>query len=221
MPIPRPLPVLASALTAVGTVLAVAACSHIAPLGPDSAPASLPPARQLGSPIILQVMRSQPPTVAGRCPVASVSLFGLALVPRASTVHVRQVVRGSTATPAAPPSAPPAPSAGVACYRPAGSPVTITSAAVSSVATYRPPPTEPKGPATYGFVIAFPAADVSAVTAAIRHAYDARDAVGFSVAGKLWQAPQVLRPFSGRGIQITLLSRDQALQLHRLLVPSG
>ena len=65
---PRPLSVLASALAAAGVVLAVAGCSHITPLGPDPAPVSLPPARDLGSPIIMQVMRSQPPTPTGRCP---------------------------------------------------------------------------------------------------------------------------------------------------------
>jgi hypothetical protein len=53
----RPLSVLASALAAAGLMLAVAGCSHITPLGPDPAPVSLPPARDLGSPIIVQVMR--------------------------------------------------------------------------------------------------------------------------------------------------------------------
>jgi hypothetical protein len=37
-------------------------------------------------------------------------------------------------------------------------------------------------------VVAFPAADVPALTALIRQAYDAGDAVAMSVAGKLWQA---------------------------------
>jgi hypothetical protein len=218
---PRPLSVLASALTAAGTVLAVAGCSHIAPLGPDPARASLPPARHLGSPIILQVMRSQPPTTAGRCPVGSVDLFGLALVPRAGSVHLQRAGQPSRATPGATPAAPSDVPTGVACYRPAGSPVMITSARVSSVATYPPPSSAPKAPATYGFVVAFPAADVAAVTAVIRQAYDAGAAIGMSVAGKLWQAPQVRRLFSGRGAQITLLSRNQAVQLHRLLVPSS
>jgi len=73
---PRPLSVLACALAAAGLVLAVAGCSHITPLGPDGAPASLPPARHLESPIIVQVMRSQPPTPTGQCPTGSVDLFG-------------------------------------------------------------------------------------------------------------------------------------------------
>src|ERR1700722_17155513 len=161
----RPLLAVASALAAAGTALAAAGCSHVTPLGPASAPASFPPSpprgpaappagsppsRQLGSPIPLQVMRSRPPTAAGRCPAGSVALFGSALVPRATPagpVHIK----GSTAT-AGPPSPvpritatpgatapPPATPGGVACYRPTGQPVTVTSAAVSSVVTVPPP----------------------------------------------------------------------------------
>jgi hypothetical protein len=66
-----------------------------------------------------------------------------------------------------------------------------------------------------------PGADVAAVTAAIRQAYDTRSAVGISVAGKLWQAPMVFRPFPGQRLEISLLSRNQAVHLHRMLVPSG
>ena len=221
---PRTLSVLASALAAAGIVLAVAGCSHITPLRPDPAPVSLPPPGQLGSPIIVQVMRSRPPTPTGRCPGGSVALFGLEPnVPRAAVAPLpAQPVQGSTATPAPTPTTPPAPAAlpappaGVACYLPVGRPVTITSAAVSSVATYR----HQTGPASYGFVVAFPAADVAALTADIQQAHDSGDAVGMSVAGKLWQAPQVRRRFTAlRAEQINLLSRNQAFQLYRLLVP--
>lgn len=218
---PRPRSVLASALAAAGLVLAVAGCSNITPLGPDPAPVNLPPARDLGSPIIMQVMRSQPPTPTGRCPAGSIALFGsepnVLRVAVASSLPV-PVGTGSTATPTATPTAPPAPPTGVACYRPVGTPVTITSAAVSSVTTYRNQP----GPAWYVFVVAFPTADVPALTALIRQAYDSGDAVGMSVAGKLWQAPQPRRKSNAlRAEQINLLSRNQASQLYRLLVPSG
>jgi hypothetical protein len=221
---PRSLSVLASALAAVGVVLAVAGCSNITPLGPDPSSVSLPPARDLGSPIIMQVMRSQPPTSAGRCEVGAVTLFGSQPnVPRAVVRAMPapfKLIKGSTATPAPPPTptAPPAPGVGVACYRPVGKPVTITSAAVSSVTVNRNQP----GPAWYVFVVAFPAADVPALTALIRQAYASGDAVGMSVAGKLWQAPQPQRKLIAfRGQQINLLSRNQAVQLYRLLVPSG
>jgi hypothetical protein len=219
----QPPPRLASMVAAAGLVLAVAGCSNITPLGQDPAAVSFPPARDLGSPIIMQVMRSQPPTSTGRCPAGSIDLFGSQPnVLRAAQASSRPVQAGtrSTATPApaATPPTPPAPPAGVACYRPVGRPVTITSAAVSSVTTHRNQP----GPVSYGFVVAFPAADVAALTADIRQAYDSGDAVGMSVAGKLWQAPQPRRRYSAlRAAQITLLSRTQAFQLYRLLVPSG
>jgi hypothetical protein len=65
-------------------------------------------------------------------------------------------------------------------------------------------------------------ADVAALTAVIRQAYDSGDAVGMSVAGKLWQAPQPRSKFNAlRAEQINLLSRSQAAQLYRLMVPSG
>jgi hypothetical protein len=131
-------------------------------------------------------------------------------------VHTK-IVQGSTATPPPMPT-PPAPSAGVACYRPVGTPVTITSAAVSSVTTNRNQP----GPAWYVFAVAFPTAKVRALTALARQAYDSGDAIGVSVAGKLWQAPQPRRKFNAlRAEQISLLSRTQSVQLYRLLVPSS
>jgi hypothetical protein len=187
----RPRSVLAGTLAVVGLVLAVAGCSHVTPLGPEPAPASLPPARDLGSPIMMQVMRSQPPTATGGCSAGWVAVV-------------------------LPAGAPPMP-----CFRPAGPPVTITSAAVSSVATYLPPPGQPKGSTSYGFAVAVPAGDVAAVTAIIKQAYDSKDAVGISVAGKLWQAAQVISPFPGQHLQVSLLSRNQAVQLYRILVPSG
>ena len=217
MPHPRPLPGLASALAAVGVVLAAAGCSQLTPLGPGPASVAMPPPRHLGSPIIVQVMRVQPPNSTGGCPAGwtAVSLPAGG-GPRVATGAVpvgrphRVVPKGTSAALALAP-----------CYRPAGTPVTITSAAISSVLTYRPPPGQPKGPDLYGFIVAVPGSDVAAVTAVIRQAHDTGSAVGISVAGKLWQAPMVGRPFPGQRLQITLLSRNQARQLHRILVPSG
>jgi hypothetical protein len=71
-------------------------------------------------------------------------------------------------------------------------------------------------------VVAFPAADVPALTAVIRRAQAAGDATSISVAGKLWQAPQPRQQVIAlRAVQITLLSRNQAVELYHLLVPSG
>jgi hypothetical protein len=229
---PYPRPVLASALAAAGIVLTVASCTgHITPLGPDAA-ATMPPPRHLGSPIIVQVMRVQPPNSTGGCPAgwAAVSLpAGGGPSVTAGAVPVgrphRVVPQGASASPspaASPtPSQPSAEPAPTPCYRPAGTPVTITSAAVSSVLTYRPPPGEAKGPDLYGFIVDVPGADIAAVTAVIRQAHDTGSAVGISVAGRLWQAPQVRQPFPGQRLQITLLSKNQARQLYRILVPTG
>jgi hypothetical protein len=219
----RPLSVLVGTLSAAGLVLALAGCSHHTPPKQGPAPVSLPPTHDLGSSIIVQVMGSRPPTPTGQCPVGSVPLVGLEPnVPRVAVAPGRTVPvgTGGTATPTLPatPTVPSAPPTGAACYLPVGNQVTITSAGVSSVTTYQNQP----GPATYGFVVAFPTTDIPALTAASRQAYDAGDALGMIVGGKLWQAPQPKTKATAlRAEQINLLNRDQAVQLHSLLVPSS
>jgi hypothetical protein len=194
MPFQRPplsSPILASILAA-GLIVTLASCSHLTPLGPGPVATTPPPQRELGSPIILQIMRSQPPTATGGCRA------GWLAVPR-----------GAAPTP---------------CYRPAGTPpVRITSAAISPVVRTpsAAPQGKPAGPASYGIMILVPDADVAAVTALIRRAYDSRDALGVSIAGKLWEAPQVDQPFPGRQLEIAVPSRSQALRLYRTLVPPG
>ena len=84
--------------------LTCAGCSHILPLGP--APAA---PRHLGSAVTLQLVRTQPPSTAGRCPAGSVTLPA----PFANDPQVPD-----------------------ACFRKTGQPVTITSAAVSM--SYQP-----------------------------------------------------------------------------------
>jgi len=136
-------------------------------------------------------MDSHPPAATDGCPAGLVEVF-------------------------LPPGAAPMP-----CYSPVGSPVTITSAAISPVSTFRqtPPPGQQAPPASYGFMVGVPAAQVSAVAALVTQAYNSRGALGVTVDGKLWQVAQVAQPFSGQQLQIALLSRNQALQLYRLLVP--
>lgn len=180
-PTPRISSVLASVLAAAGIMLTVASCSHVTPIGPDTAPTT-PPTRHLGSPIILQVMRSRAAPATGKCPAGYAPLS--------------------------------APGSAGTCYSELGSPVTITSAAVSPVSAQGQP-------ASYVFRVAVPAADAAPVTAAIKQAYDARGALAISVDGTTWTAPQVLQPFSGQQMQISLPSRKQALQLYHLLVPAS
>ena len=180
----RPSPALASVLAAAGIALAVASCTgHLTPLGPTP-----PQPRHLGSPIVLQAMRSQPPRAAGGCPAGWIAL--------------------------------PAPGAPL-CYHKLGTPVTITSAAVSPV--FSGPSVSPvhqkPGPSQYGFMIAPSAADVAAVTAVTTTAYRSQDYLEISVAGRTWLLPKVLQPLRRGQFGIFLPSRNQVLQLHRILAP--
>jgi hypothetical protein len=100
--------VLAGVLAAAGIVLALASCSHIAPLGPVPDPSAVTtpavPPQHLRSPFVLEAVRVQSPTPSGGCPAGSVAL-----------------------------SAGPG-----QCYRQLGTPLTITSAYVGSVVTGTP-----------------------------------------------------------------------------------
>jgi len=71
---PRTSSVLASMLAAAGLMLTVGSCSHVVPIGPDTRGSTIPPPRHLGSPIILQVMRSRPATAPGKCPAGYIAL---------------------------------------------------------------------------------------------------------------------------------------------------
>jgi hypothetical protein len=70
-------------------------------------------------------------------------------------------------------------------------------------------------------MITLPAADVAAATAVVTTAYNSRAGVDFRVAGRTWALPMVFRPFRSQQLSIALPSKNQALQLHRLLVSSG
>lgn len=211
-------PVLASILAAAGLMLSVAGCGAVTPLGPDPTPVSLPPTHDLGSPIIMQIMHSQPATSAGQCPAGSVALYGSEPnVPRSALASSATIPAQGSAAPAAP-ATPPPPGTGVACYLPVGNSVTVTTAAITAVTSY----SHQTGPTAYGFVVAFPTSDIAALTAAINQAYVSGDALGMSVAGKLWQAPPTQHKANAlRAEQVDLLSKEQALQLYRLLDPSG
>ena len=200
---PRLSSILVSVLAA-GVMLTVASCSHLTPLGPDPA-ATMPQPHHLRSPLILQDMLTQglvPPP--GGCPAGWVTLSG---------------------------------GAG-ACYRKTGTPVTITSAAVSPVFPFRPP--TPQGqqapPVQYGFSITVPAADVPALAAVLPTAPGPPGSPGpptasavtsatptptISVAGRTWILLGYGTRFADREFDVTLPSRNQALQLQRILAASG
>jgi hypothetical protein len=197
---PRSSSVLASALTAIAIVLTAAGCSgHLTPLGPDPA-ATMPQPHRLSSPLILQDMRTQPPAPAGGC------LAGYVVLPGGAGPGM--------------------------CYRKTGTPVTITSAAVSAVSSFRPPPPpgQQAAPIQYGFWITVPAADVPAVAAVIPTASgspgppttsvvtSATPIPAVSVAGRTWVLVGFSTRFAGRELEVFLSSRNQALQLQRMLV---
>ena len=123
------------------------------------------------------------------------------------------------------------------CYGPkVGPPVTITSAGVSPVFSFRPP--TPPGqqqapPVQYGFWITFPAADVPAVTAVIpmpsgppgpptASAVNSATAIpAVSVAGRTWVLVGFATRFADRELEVMLPSENQAVQLQRILASSG
>jgi hypothetical protein len=204
---PRPPSALANVLAAAGIVLAVASCTgHITPLGPDPA-ATMPQPHHLRSPLILQDMHTQGlGGLVGQpsgCPAGWVTLSG-------------ETGPGQ-------------------CYRKTGTPATITSAAVSPVFSLRPPPPpgQQAAPVQYGFWITLPAADVSALAAVLPTApglpgpptasvvTSATAIPTISVAGRTWVLQGFATRFAGRELEVTLPSRNQALQLHRMLAASG
>jgi hypothetical protein len=204
---PRLPSALASVLAAAAIALAVASCTgHITPLGPDQA-ATMPQPHQLRSPLILQDMLTQ--GLVGRvgqpggCPAGWVTLSG-------------------------------EPGGPGQCYRKTGTPVTITSAAVSPVFPFRPPtpPGQQAPPVQYGFSITVPAADVPALAAVLPAApgppgpptasvvTPATPIPAIGVAGRTWILAGYSTP-EGRQFDVTLPSRNQALQLQRMLAASS
>lgn len=197
---PPPASVLASVLAA-GLMLTVASCSHITPLGPAA-----PQPSQLRSPIVLQGLRIQQATPAGSCPAGYAALSG-----------------GDPGL----------------CYGKTGAPVTITSAAVSpvditaitsSVPLSGHPSAPPGQPVTprpgqtvrYGFSVAVTAAELPALTAVTTAAASGPGVFAISVAGRTWAialSPPPLGHARGQ-VQVLLPSRNQALQLQRVLASS-
>jgi hypothetical protein len=180
--------VLASALAA-GLMLTVAGCSdQITPLGPDAPPTP----HHLAAPLVLQAVRVQPATPAGRCPAGSAVLSA----PAAGPGHCyRKLGTPLTIT-----------SAAVAA-------ATLTPAQANASAG------QAAGASSYGFVIAPPASDAAALTTITTTAADAHGNLALSVAGRTWLLPRVMRPFTHQ-FQV-MLPRNQARWLRRVLIPAG
>jgi len=175
-------------LAVAALALTVAGCGHLLPLGPDAPPAPGP----LASPIILQLVLSQPPLPAGGC-------------------------QAGYATLSAP--GPGFPGVSGACYRKTGTSATFTSAAVTLY--LQPAGSRPvQHPTMWGLTITVPGAEAAALTAITTKSYDTRDPVAISIAGTTWAVPLTSAPLTNGRFQIMTQSKDQALQLQRTLVPS-
>ena len=183
----------AADIALAGLVLAVAGCSQVLPLGP--APAATPAPRHLASAIVMQPGLSQSGASPSGCPAGSIALSG----PGIPTITA---VGNSTGTPAD------------LCFRLLGKAVTFTSAGVTMsqrLATSREP-------ALYALRITLPPAEAAALTSITTKVAGTQDQLAIIVAGKTWGMPITLRPLTNGQFTILEQSRDQALQLQRILL---
>ena len=183
----------AAGIALAGLVLAVAGCSQVLPLGP--APAATPAPRHLASAIVMQPGLSQSGASPSGCPAGSIALSG----PGIPTITA---VGNSTGTPAD------------LCFRLLGKAVTFTSAGVTMsqrLATSREP-------ALYALRITLPPAEAAALTSITTKVAGTQDQLAIIVAGKTWGMPITLRPLTNGQFTILEQSRDQALQLQRILL---
>jgi len=104
-----------------------------------------------------------------------------------------------------------------ACYRNLGKPVTFTSAAVTMA--YQP--ATHQQPALYGLNLTLSAAEAAALTAITTKAFESRDEMAVSTAGKTWGVFMTGGPFTSGQFGIMVQSENQALQLQRILIPAG
>jgi hypothetical protein len=102
-----------------------------------------------------------------------------------------------------------------ACYRKTGKPVTITSAAVAM--SYQPATNQQ--PAVYGLNLTVPAAEAPALAAITTRSFDSRDPVAISTAGKTWDVTMTAGPLSNGQFGMWVQSKNQILQLQRILIP--
>jgi hypothetical protein len=174
----------ARGIAVAALALACAGCSHVLPLGP--APAA---SRQLGSPIILQLVAIQPQAAAGGCPAGYTTLSA----PFTNYPEIPD-----------------------ACYRKLGQPVTVTFAAVTMA--YQPAINQQ--PATYGLNFTLAGAEARALATLTTKAFDSRDPMAISTAGKTWGVPMTAEPLSNGQFEIGVQTEAQALQLEHTVMSS-
>ena len=76
-------------------------------------------------------------------------------------------------------------------------------------------------PALYGLNLTLSAAEAAALTAITTKAFESRDQMAASTAGKTWGVFMTAGPFTSGQFGIMVQSENQALQLQRILIPPG
>ena len=182
-----------------GLALTVAGCSQALPLGPAPTPAPAP--SRLASAIVLQPGLSDPGASVSKCPVGSVALTG----PGASNN-----APGGTG-PVSSPSTP----TGV-CFQTLGKPITFTTAGV--VVAEQPARNQPvQQPAAWVVRINLPTAEAAALAAVTTKLAGTQDQLAIIIAGQTWAMPLTMQPLTGGEFAFSAESKNQALQVQRLL----
>ena len=76
-------------------------------------------------------------------------------------------------------------------------------------------------PAVYGLTFTVPAAEASALAAITAKAFDSRDQMAISTAGKTWGVTLTAGPLTHGQFGIWVQSKNQVLQLQRIVLPSA
>jgi hypothetical protein len=82
-------------------------------------------------------------------------------------------------------------------------------------------PATSRQPALYGLNFTLSAAEATALAAITTKAFDSRDQMAVSTAGKTWGVFMTAGPFTNGQFGILVQSENQALQLQRILIPPG
>jgi hypothetical protein len=189
----------AGALALAGVVLAVAGCSAALPLGP--APAPTPALSRLASAIVMQPGVSDPGAPVSKCPAGTVALSGPGAIygPPGGTSPV-----SSASSPS-----------GV-CFRLLGKPVTFTSAGVDVYE--QPAGSQPvQHPASWQVQVYLTAAEAVELEAITTKLAGTQDQMAVIIGGQTWDMPITLKPLTGGEFGISADSKNQALQIQRLL----
>jgi hypothetical protein len=194
-----------TALVLAALVLTAAGCGNVAPLRPTP-----PTPGHLSTAIVLRNVLYQQTEPAGQCTSG--------YTPPAPAVGPPPPSSGQPGSPPTAQSVTSPADAADLCYRETGKPATFTVAAVSLIEQ----PAGPHGqPVSYGLSIALPEDEAGALTAVSTKAFESRQPLAIIVAGKLVGLPYTLQPITGGHFEIGGPSKNQALRIERMLLPSG